>query len=1665
MSEEPAFTDLHEKEIADLIEEGRTTEAWDRLLGYGDPETWTSRVGRTIAARLFQIRGASRKSDLFHLRGYRDHPDDPGAAYYASFRIEARRGQLPALRMIRRVLATSEDPRSDPAFSSLYLALSGIYADFRDFDRAWEAQEIAEALEPEDCWIRVRRSHLLLEEDRTEESLEVAESALAMRPHYRAALATVANGYWSDSRDEEAIDLLRSALEHNASGMIAGHLTRFYDEIGEYEAGLEMVDEYERRSPMAEEALQKYFAGMRANFHFLLGDSEKVVTYAESADSGFYKTISERIESGEFAKGNRKVLPVGFVRQNEMTCAPATLTALAKFWGQEADHLSIAEEICYDGTPGYKERLWAQEEGWYVREFTADSEVTEALIDAGIPFALATVEPTSAHLQAVIGFDSRAGTLIIRDPGDRSYRESLSKEFFEQYAFSGPRAMAFVPKGKSELLDAIELPDANLFDHYFTLQGALEHHQREAAEKCVEKMNELVPEHRLAEMAAISLHSYDKDHPKILPILERLSAAYPDSKKYRLDIFWRIQEFQTRAERIEWLSKELEGDEVLTVFYKELADLLADDSQSLEEALYYYRRALYFRRLDAETLRGYAGVLWEERELEEATELYRFASSREIRNETHADNYFRACRCIGKPEEGIAWLRNRYEKLGAKASGPIMTLFGALKTVDDHGDRFALLDEALQTLPDDGELLLFAAGEYGNAFRFEEAEATLEKAEGKCSRASLLRSRARLASLQMDPKSALAAWNEILELEPFAMDGYRAAARFLAESEGNEAAVERLEKESQRYPNFVPLRELHISWLRDLVPGRAEGALKDLLEGHPSDAWAMRELAIDLQESGKLEEARTTAEAAVALRPNQTHGHGILGSVLEDLGEKAASREAYREALRLDIDNGFAIRCLVHLAETDEEKRAELERIENELTQQVTFGEGLAAFRRYAFQIMAPEELAASLERAREARPDLWQAWSVLIEQKLAMGATEDALGLAREMTERFPMLPRAWFSLSEVHSDRGEAEEEVAALEEALRINPNWDRALRKLSDGREKLGDYEGAVKPLRRAVEWDPLTAANHGCLADTLWKLGESEEAFQSIQTAAELDPDYGWAWDQLGDWARLLEREDEAIATGRKLCEERPASSDSWLRLRRIYASFPGRQDEQLEVLAEGLEHCPSSIDLHDIRSMVLAQMGRYREAIEASRPEVFEENRPHYLQGREAWVEWERGNRAEAIRILEKAMEGHSDWLWGYEMLTDWCTEEEEFDKAVSAVDHLVRLSPRSSTSHGFRGDLMFRKGEDKEAIASFERAFQLSPTYTFSAWHLVRLYLKSEEYENAEETLQVWRYHNPEDSGPAEMEVRLHAAKKDREKALVAFNELVRHRAASEQRLIDAEDVLREAGWQKEVFKRYRAAAQAEQLINTEAAIRWAAWGVYDSKKKLIKDLQGFRLDEPVLEAAWRSLIMELINDNRTDKALQTIRKHRDQYRSTTLLWATGCYACRMAKEFGQAVKWSEGWEERQGLESWMLINVALAHLVQSGLGASGPVHLFAIESLPVDHDTVMHHPFAALYEARDGSVEKAIAIREATELGVLNPFYQSIHQLSEYLIEHRETGIVNPAILDKAREIYPDLKGNPISRKTFALIVKETSPALRKAGWTGWKHWFYGFRCSVGL
>ena len=79
------------------------------------------------------------------------------------------------------------------------------------------------------------------------------------------------------------------------------------------------------------------------------------------------------------------------------------------------------------------------------------------------------------------------------------------------------------------------------------------------------------------------------------------------------------------------------------------------------------------------------------------------------------------------------------------------------------------------------------------------------------------------------------------------------------------------------------------------------------------------------------------------------------------------------------------------------------------------FGDGLLAFRDQAVSVMDPDELLKLFQHLLDEHPDIWQPWSVAVQQLCMVGRVEEARELAKEATGHFPLLGRLWVDLADV--------------------------------------------------------------------------------------------------------------------------------------------------------------------------------------------------------------------------------------------------------------------------------------------------------------------------------------------------------------------------------------------------------------------------------------------------------------------------------------------------------------------------------------------------------------------------------------------------------------------------------------------------------------------------
>ena len=1346
-------TDL--KKLEDLRELGNALAAWQVAQTIGPLGRWTGTRSRVAGGWLAHSLGAPKLARVMGVLGWRGDKTDAEACACHAHDLLHGRGPLAAWEFLNRVVApVAHRPEAQVYLLTVRALVTGY---FRDFETAGKWLARAEEIAADKPWLAVTRAYVLEQEDRYEEALASARTSLTLRPNCRAGFHAVAHCLRLLNRDEEAEATLAQGADALEHGSLLCELARLQIELGKIEAAFATLERFVAASPLMEKGVADWVKSQRLLIACRGRDWDSARSLAQEFKDPYHDGLCRRLEQAGIAS-RRVQLKVSFVRQHHATCAPATLAALTGFWGKPCQHAELAEAVCYDGTPSHSERSWSATHGWIAREFTITWAAAVALLERGVPFTLTTSEATSGHLQAVVGCDELRGTFIIRDPFRYSEMEFPVEPLLERYRATGPRGMALVPTERGDLLEGLELPDADLYDCFNEVLAALERHDRTSAGTALRGMESQAPEHRLTLSAQRALAAYDANTPALLKAVERLLEKYPNDGNLLLTRLGCLRELGRRAERLELLERVCADKACEPVLIAHYAQELRADAREHRNAEFFCRRALRRQPLEAGNLATRADLLWEQRRFSEALEYYRLAACLEDKKENFARSYFIAARHLRETERVLGVLRSRFERFGQRSAMPVITLFEGLEQLERTPEAFVVLGRALVLRPDDGALILFAAEANARHARTEECAKWLERAQGFCRRATWLRTAARLANARNDRVIALAHWRELVGFEPTACDAHRQIALLLAETEGREAALKHLRQVSEQFPYNFALGQLRLEWLRDEDAKEWERAARELLAIHPSDAWVKRELALALGRQSRWTEALIATDEAVLMEPGNTVSFSVRGTLRRDAGQHDAAVMDFRKAIELSVDNAGAIDFLLPLLSTLDEKREALRFIQHELERQVVFGESLLVFRERARGLFSAEELTKCLQAALDARPDLWHAWSAMINHAVERRDLETAEGLAREATERFPLLPRLWLDRARVLRALSNSTGERAALEQALAVNPDWSIAARQLASAHARSGDFERARNVMERACARNPLDAENHAELAKALWSLQRREEATRELKAGIELNPGFEWFWTLLAEWARELNQSDLSLQIAQELTARRGGEARSWIILARM---THGREElnKVLATLDCALERSPRSAWAYDVRAEILAFAGQKEAALKACYGKVWDGHPPLELQSRAAWIEARFGHMDVAITQMQKLLKDHPDYYAGWKTLADWLWGAGHENAALAATDHMAELTPFDPIPLGYRAAMKIRKRDRDGAKADLQRALALAPDYEFAANNLFDILLEEKDLDGAERVLDVMRQHQNRDNAIA-CQLKLQARK-----------------------------------------------------------------------------------------------------------------------------------------------------------------------------------------------------------------------------------------------------------------------------------------------------------------
>lgn len=1571
-------------QIEALADVGLFLQAHELGKPLGDYRHWRGPRAMTLAVRITSRLGAPRLARVLTYLGYRRYPHAAQTRLMYARSLHAQRGHYRAWQFVQQFAGWLPD---EPPLRAEWLSFKAyVYASLRDFDRSAQLHAEAQACGVNDPWLLVEQSYCLEMEDRFAEALALCETALTLCPQYRSAVVQAVDLQLQLNQPEQALARLRDAAARMETPTVSAQLVDCLIEQEQLDEALLWLERGERLLAVAEKHQGAWFAARRCDIACLRGDYPLAHQLTEGHPWPFYQHIYQRLGAPQ---GKRVMLPVSFVRQHHMTCAPATLTALSAFWGREVAHLQVAEDICYDGTSYQAERAWAERNGWHVAEFTVDWATSRALIDRGLPFTLSLQYTGSGHLQAVVGYDEPRGTLLIRDPGQAQFGESLGVELLTSQQPSGPRGMLLLPPEQVQRLEGLQLPDRALWDLYYQLTCALETHRRDDAMLCLQQLREQAPEHRLTWQAQRTLAWYDGREHQVLEATQALLERFPNDANLILSKATSLAYLQSRAVQLEWLASHCQerwNEPVITVRY---AELLSSDERMNAQVQTLLERALRQAPTQAQAWNVLASLRWTEGLREEACELYRLAACLHPTQEGYSSQYFRALRSLGRTEEGMQFLQQRRQRLGRFDSGPSVTYGDFLEELQQPYEARAVLEAAIAQRPDDAHLMLTLADFCGRNGDLEANRRWLNQAEPYSRRSTWLRA-AVLHSQRSDGdvQQALAWCQEASQLEPLNLSLHRMHVRLLVQTAGESAADAYVDELVASHPHHFGIGELAVERAQRRSLEDAEQALRRLLSSHPQSAWATRELAISLARQGKRSDALSFCEQALALEPQESYSYSTQGFVLLQDGQRDAAAAAFRTAVQLSADNDYASDMLVDISASQDAARQALSFIHSELIRQVTFGSGWINYAQLGQRLLEADTLLEQLSDALQHRPDLWQAWVAVARQHAAMEHFDKADSILQGAIERFPLLPRLSLELAQLQKEQGLLDECQATLRDSFTISPLWTPTVSLYIDCLLEQGERLPEAEALLRSVLLR--SPDDHELRAYLGYVLGEQEIyvfAADEAERVLHAEPGNGWAWNQLKRYSAALKEPLRPLNLARELVARRAGDIDAWLAL----AEQEGELADKEQALRQALCFNPRHRRVNEQLLTLLLDDGRYEPLRELLAAPCWGGALPVELALFEAKALHAGGDVEAAVKALCHTLQAHPNHYAGWRLLADWHDQAGKHPAYINAAREMVRIQPKEPISHGYLGHALLLNGQAAEALPCFAKAYSLDGKYIFAGLNQIDLHLQLGSPADAREVLerllancqepQAWKraLQLAQALGDDDLKRRAWQALASDPDAQGSWHERVGETQPKDKVL---QQVLREG-----IEAGTLHAAAIETWLRQQDARRWPG---------SLGRAATLALRNDSAHMAKFALLRLLAKRQNCNRLLETaLQASRAAMASDGELWGTVGYTLVNHRRYETMFAWMNDWQ-RDDTPSWALDNLALAMRIRARDEQASAVSRLSLQRDAQNYDAMVWLAFDAALGARTEELRDWLAQIAFSEL---RPFYAALwHLLQGY-------------------------------------------------------------------
>jgi len=481
------------------------------------------------------------------------------------------------------------------------------------------------------------------------------------------------------------------------------------------------------------------------------------------------------------------------------------------------------------------------------------------------------------------------------------------------------------------------------------------------------------------------------------------------------------------------------------------------------------------------------------------------------------------------------------------------------------------------------------------------------------------------------------------------------------------------------------------------------------------------------QQKGDTTSAEIQLKNALQKNPDSSEARYLLGKIYLDAGNAESAENEFRKALSLGMPEA-QVRPLLAQALL---RQSQFQKVLDE-TASLTLQGDVVALRGNAYLGLGQNAQAKqAFEAALKIDPNSPQALIGLARSAVIDNDMEDAKHFLDDAIAKNPRDVNVLLFKAGLLRDQGAIDPALAVLDDILKIKPDSVEALLSSADLKIRQKHYDAARLDIAAAQKVAPRNLIPTYMQARVDFSQGKFADALTGVQKVLAVAPDYMPGVLLAGAVQYSLGSMPQAQLNLTKYLDKIPGDPFARKLLTSTLLKSGQKSDaaRTLEPLLRGEPQDPEILALAGEISMQNKDFSKASAYFEKASMLAPQSASYHTALG---MSDLSQGQDATAITQLETAASLDSKSPKAGILLIMTQLRLHEFDKALAVAATLEKDQPGNPLLQNLKGGAYLGKNDEINARASFEKAFEIDPTYFPAVSNLARLDMKDNHPEQA---------------------------------------------------------------------------------------------------------------------------------------------------------------------------------------------------------------------------------------------------------------------------------------------------------------------------------------------